>query len=117
MRMTRVYKELERSIMSFMERAVLLRSEGSGLHFMSLPPASAALSHPAAPGGELARFFGPHARARERTAEFFGAEIRNPNTRAAYRTAVSRFAGWAEARGLALTRLRPLEVAAYIEQL
>ena len=69
------------------------------------------------PGRELARFFAPHARARERTAEFFGAEIRNPNTRAAYLTAATRFAHWAETKGLELTRLRPLQVAAYTEQL
>jgi site-specific recombinase XerD len=72
---------------------------------------------PAGQGGELARFFAPHARARERTAEFFGAEIRNPNTRSAYLTAAIRFTHWAETKGLELTRLRPLHVAAYTEQL
>jgi integrase/recombinase XerD len=80
-------------------------------------PQNEAVLASAGRGGELARFFAPHARAQERTAEFFGAEIRNPNTRAAYLTAATRFAHWAETKGLELTRLRPLQVAAYTEQL
>ena len=42
--------------------------------------------------------------AAERTVEFFTAQIRNPHTRAAYGTAVTRFFTWCDARGLALAR-------------
>ena len=49
--------------------------------------------------------------------EFFTANIRNPNTRMAYLMAAYRFADWCEARGLALNRVEPMGVAAYIEQL
>ena len=49
--------------------------------------------------------------------EFFTANIRNPNTRMAYLMAAYRFADWCEARGLALDRVEPMGVAAYIEQL
>ncbi len=49
--------------------------------------------------------------------EFFTANIRNPNTRAAYAFAVVRFADWCEVRGIALAQLTPVIVAAYIEEL
>ena len=49
--------------------------------------------------------------------EFFTANIRNPNTRMAYLMAAYRFADWCEAKGLALDRVEPMVVAAYIEQL
>ena len=49
--------------------------------------------------------------------EFFTANIRNPNTRRAYLTAAYRFADWCEAHGLALERIAPMGVAAYVEQL
>ena len=49
--------------------------------------------------------------------EFFTANIRNPNTRMAYLTAAYRFADWCEAAGLALEKIKPMVVAAYIEQL
>ena len=49
--------------------------------------------------------------------EFFTANIRNPNTRMAYLTAVYRFADWCEVWGLTLDRVEPMLVAAYIEQL
>lgn len=61
------------------------------------------------------------ARAGEDTArrfvEFFAASIRNKNTRQAYARAVGRFLNWCEDHGLALERIEPLVVAAYIEQL
>jgi hypothetical protein len=41
-------------------------------------------------------------RARRRFVEFFTAEIRNPHTRRAYGSAVGRFLGWCEVRGLTL---------------
>jgi site-specific recombinase XerD len=56
-------------------------------------------------------------RAEEKFAEFFAASIRNVNTRMAYLRAVKKFFAWVEARNLGLTQLRPLHVAAYIEQL
>jgi site-specific recombinase XerD len=50
--------------------------------------------------------------------EFFTAEIRNPNTRAAYYRAVIGFFAWIEARGFHdLTTIEPVHVAAYIEGL
>jgi site-specific recombinase XerD len=56
--------------------------------------------------------------ARRRFLEFFTANIRNRNTRAAYARAVSQFFRWCEARGLReLGRLEPVHVAAYVEEL
>lgn len=56
--------------------------------------------------------------AADRTLEFFTANIRNPNTRRAYARAVAAFAAWCDGHGLQqLTALRPVHVAAYVEQL
>ena len=55
--------------------------------------------------------------AAERTVEFFTAQIRNPQTRAAYGTAVTRFLTWCDARGLELAQLSPIAVAAYIDDM
>ena len=55
-------------------------------------------------------------RASERFVEFFTAHIRNRNTRAAYARAVSRFFSWCDTFGLTLEAIRPVHVAAYIEQ-
>ena len=52
-----------------------------------------------------------------RYVEFFTAQIRNPNTRAAYARACERFLAWCEALGLDLAHIGPLHVAAYIEEL
>jgi hypothetical protein len=52
-----------------------------------------------------------------RYVEFFTANIRNPNTRRAYARACGRFFAWCEDRGLALTTIRPFDVATYIETL
>lgn len=52
-----------------------------------------------------------------RYVEFFTANIRNANTRRAYARASRRFLAWAEDHGLALTQLRPHDVASYIEAL
>jgi integrase/recombinase XerD len=49
--------------------------------------------------------------------EFFTANIRNRNTRAAYAFAAARFARWCDGRGITLTQLTPVIVAAYIEEL
>jgi integrase len=49
--------------------------------------------------------------------EFFTANIRNPHTRRAYARACVRFFAWCEDRGLALTTIRPFDVAAWVEQL
>src|SRR6266702_8806677 len=61
------------------------------------------------------------ARAGEKAAwrfiEFFTANIRNKNTRAAYAQAVREFFSWCEARGFhQLDRIQPVVIAAYIEQ-
>ena len=56
-------------------------------------------------------------RAAWRFIEFFTANIRNKNTRAAYAHAVTVFFEWCEARGvLELDQVRPVVIAAYIEQ-
>ena len=55
--------------------------------------------------------------AAERTVEFFTAQIRNPHTRAAYGTAVTRFFTWCDARGLELAQISPIAVATYIEEM
>src|ERR1700730_13593140 len=56
--------------------------------------------------------------ARQRFVEFFTANIRNRNTRAAYARAVGDFFAWCEQAGLStLESVQPVHVAAYIEQL
>jgi len=52
-----------------------------------------------------------------RFVEFFTATIRNPNTRAAYFRAVQRFSLWCQRWGVTLTRVNPVQVALYIEEL
>src|SRR5712691_9599194 len=49
--------------------------------------------------------------------DFFTAQIRNPNTRAAYAVAVRAFFDWCEVKRLTLATLRTHHVAAYIEWL
>jgi integrase/recombinase XerD len=55
--------------------------------------------------------------AAKRYLEFFTANIRNRNTRAAYAQATHQFFRWCEDRGLALPSVEPVHVAAYIELL
>jgi len=52
-----------------------------------------------------------------RYVEFFAANIRNPNTRRAYARACGRFFAWCDDRGLTLATIRPIDVAAWVEQL
>lgn len=54
--------------------------------------------------------------AAERFLELFTANIRNPNTRLAYARAVAQFLRWCEERGAGLRDLKPVIVAAYVEQ-
>ena len=56
-------------------------------------------------------------RAARRFVEFFTATIRNRNTRAAYTQAVGQLCVWCERRGVTLTGIIPVVVAAYIEEL
>jgi site-specific recombinase XerD len=56
-------------------------------------------------------------RAGRRFVEFFTANIRNANTRAAYARAIGDFFAWLEERGVTLERVEPVIVAAYVEQL
>ena len=50
--------------------------------------------------------------------EFFTANIRNPNTRAAYARAAVDFFGWCERHGVGpLPAIQPVHVAAYVEEL
>lgn len=55
--------------------------------------------------------------ASERFLEFFTANIRNRNTRAAYAHAVCRFCAWCETQGIGLADVRPVVVATYVEML
>ncbi len=56
--------------------------------------------------------------ARERFLEFFAANIRNKHTRRAYAQATQEFLAWCERAGVAtIADVKPLHVAAYIEQL
>jgi site-specific recombinase XerD len=60
----------------------------------------------------------PGARAQTRFFEFFAAQIRNKHTRRAYATAAREFLAWCEsARVASIVDVKPLHVAAYIEQL
>src|SRR5262245_52808225 len=52
-----------------------------------------------------------------RFVEFFTANIRNPNTRAAYARAIAQFCNWCEARRFSLELLEPMVIAAYVEEL
>src|SRR6266849_5882856 len=52
-----------------------------------------------------------------RYVEFFAANINNDHTRRAYARACGRFFAWCESRRLALTAIRPFDVAAYVEKL
>lgn len=54
-------------------------------------------------------------KASEHFLEFFGAAIRNKNTRAAYVQAAAQFFRWCEEYQLQLKTIRPLHVSAYIE--
>jgi site-specific recombinase XerD len=75
-----------------------------------LPPATAGLTVPAviaAAGGKAAWRF----------VEFFTANIRNPNTRAAYGRAVAAFCAWCEERGYDFLRVTPVAIAGYVELL
>src|SRR5262245_61368871 len=56
-------------------------------------------------------------RANRRFLEFFTANIRNANTRAAYARAVGDFFNWLDERGVSLERVEPIVVAAYIEKM
>lgn len=55
--------------------------------------------------------------ATRRFVEFFTANIRNQNTRAAYARAVGQFMDWCETRKFSLNDLSPFLVAAYVEEL
>lgn len=69
-------------------------------------------------GVALPVLFAPDAKTAERVIEFFTAQIRNPNTRKAYATAVGRFATWCADQGIGeLGQIRPVHVAAYVEGL
>lgn len=66
----------------------------------------------------LPTLFLPDEKTAERFFGFFTAHIRNKNTRRAYYKAACRFEAWLQGRELAsLTQVKPLHVAAYIEQL
>jgi site-specific recombinase XerD len=54
--------------------------------------------------------------AAKRFLEFFAANIRNKNTRAAYARAVGQFLAWCEHDGCALRDVEPIHVATYVER-
>jgi|SRR5437870_11498361 len=66
----------------------------------------------------LSAVFLVDAKSSERFWEFFAANIRNRNTRRAYYKAVCSFSDWCEGRGLFdLAKVKPIHVAAYVEDL
>lgn len=77
-----------------------------------------AISDLAAAAQKLPALFLADPKSSERFWEFFAANIRNRNTRRAYYKAACRFSGWCEGRGLFdLTKVRPIDVAAFVEEL
>jgi len=62
-------------------------------------------------------FTGAGENASYRFIEYFTARIRNANTRQAYFRAVNRFSQWCAQRQLELTKLNPVVIAGYIEEL
>jgi site-specific recombinase XerD len=52
-----------------------------------------------------------------RFVEFFTANIRNKNTRAAYARAIAAFCDWCEERGYDFLRVSPVAIAGHVEQL
>ena len=79
-------------------------------------PALAVRTSPSALVPSLIEDDGPQAS--KRYLEFFAAQLRNPNTRAAYARAATRFFAWCqEAAGVGeLARIEPIHVAAWIER-
>ena len=77
-------------------------------HLLSALPAGTVVPTIIATRGERAAW---------RYLEFFAANIRNPNTRAAYARAASAFFTWCESLGLILPGIQPVHIAAWIEQL
>ena len=51
----------------------------------------------------------------KRILEYFATQIRNPNTRAAYVFACSKFLNWCESNSVTLEKMEPIHVAAYVE--
>lgn len=64
-----------------------------------------------------ARFWGPNELAPQRFTDFFTVHIRNPHTRRAYLRVWTHFTHWAHRRGLTFADLRPVTIAAYVEEL
>ena len=62
-------------------------------------------------------FTGAGEKASYRFIEYFTARIRNTNTRQAYFRAVNRFSQWCALRQLELTKLNPVVIAGYMEEL
>ena len=54
--------------------------------------------------------------AARRFIEFFTANIRNPNTRAAYAQGIAQFLAWCALQRLELSRIGPVHIATYIER-
>jgi len=69
-------------------------------------------------GDALPALYRPDPKTERRVLEFFTANIRNKNTRAAYGRAVSDFAAWCDPHGIkSLDLIEPVHVAAYVEDL
>jgi integrase/recombinase XerD len=66
----------------------------------------------------LPALFSPDTKTAERFMGFFSVHIRNPNTRRAYYHVAERFSQWCAELGIhRLAEVRPMHVAAYIEDL
>ena len=89
-------------------------------NYQTLIPKTSTPTPETLPGGgiQLPALFSPDSATAQRVLEFFTANIRNPHTRKAYATAVRGFAAWTDTVGITHLRyIKPLHVAAYIEQL
>jgi len=84
---------------------------GELAHLAKTSPSVASVGELAVPSSVMAE----GERAAVRYVESFTAQIRNPNTRAAYARAASAFFAWCERHGLLLAAVQPVHVAAYVE--
>lgn len=78
-------------------------------------PESASLAPAWVAGDPAAARWIPPGPARRRAIEFFTTQLRNPNTRRSYRTALESLARWSGGQGLQFDELAPVHIAAYLE--
>jgi len=101
-----------------MNSGELIARPEQGREAVEVLPPEAPKTITAIAGIPVPRLFAADPRTALRCAEFFGANIRNPNTRRAYLGDIERFSAWCETHGISdLGRVQPLHVAAFLEDL